>query len=265
MKEIKLEDILKKTSELPEEIKAILFGEEISETIQEIGNKHKLMIDQLGDLADEINLVVLGFTAATEFKNSLQERLGVDAATSSGLADEINKMIFQKIRAKLMEIKNGKDSTTPSIPQDQDDIKSSIPTMVEGEPTSAATPMPGAPSVKPEISTSSVEPVQKSTPPLIVPPLNTPAQNITKKTEIGSVENTIKTLEPRVSPFKQKLEEDVVFRTPAQTSKHEAPPAVPETDPRDTPATEDKVGLPPLPTKEDIKYGGKDPYREPLE
>jgi hypothetical protein len=89
---------------LPKDIQDAIFSVDVAEIIRTTGEKHKLMIDKIGELADETGLVMLGFTHPSQFISHLAERLEVDKAVAKEIAEEINTKVFFPIRENLKKI-----------------------------------------------------------------------------------------------------------------------------------------------------------------
>ena len=63
-------------------------------------------IEQIGDLANETGMVMLGVTHPNEFIANLADRLEVDKEKARAIAQEINEQIFKKVRESLRKIHN---------------------------------------------------------------------------------------------------------------------------------------------------------------
>ena len=59
---------------LPEDLKDAIFGLEMNEIVEKIGRENQLNIEQIGDLANETGMVMLGVTHPNEFIGNLTER-----------------------------------------------------------------------------------------------------------------------------------------------------------------------------------------------
>ncbi len=97
----KLKEIYKK---LPEDLKEAMSSVDSSEIIQNIGRKHQLTVDKMGELAGEIGLVMLGLTHPRDFISNLSQRLGVDKEKAGKIAEDANGQIFAKVRESLKKI-----------------------------------------------------------------------------------------------------------------------------------------------------------------
>ena len=63
---------------LPEDLKEAIFSVDMSEIVEKIGREKQLNIEQIGDLANETGMVMLGVTHPNEFIANLADRLEVD-------------------------------------------------------------------------------------------------------------------------------------------------------------------------------------------
>lgn len=108
---------------LPQDLRDALFDIDSSGTIITIGEKHKLNVDEMGELADETGQVMLGVTHPNNFISNLAERLGVDKQKAKEIAEDINVNVFKKVRESLKKIHNIRDekeakTETPPKPKD---------------------------------------------------------------------------------------------------------------------------------------------------
>lgn len=90
-----------------------MFDVDSSEVITSIGKKHKLAIDEMGELASETGRVMLGLTHPNNFISNLAQRLGVDKQKAKEIAEDININIFKKVRESLKKIHGIEDGETP--------------------------------------------------------------------------------------------------------------------------------------------------------
>lgn len=89
---------------LPEDVKDAVFSVDSSKVIQEIGEKKELTVDKIGELADEVGLVMFGLTHPKDFIANLSKRLEVDRTKAKEIAEEINTRLFSKIRESLKKV-----------------------------------------------------------------------------------------------------------------------------------------------------------------
>ena len=106
MKNFTEEQIAQMYDNLPEDLKDAIFGLEMNEIVERIGRENQLNIEQIGDLANETGMVMLGVTHPNEFIANLAERLEVDKEKARAIAQEINEQVFKKVRDSLRKIHN---------------------------------------------------------------------------------------------------------------------------------------------------------------
>ncbi len=98
------EQLLEKYRALPKEVREAIFSINTAEIIRQIGEKHKLMIDKIGELADETGLVMLGLGHPNQFISHLTERLEINHELAKEIAQEVNLKIFYPIREHLKKM-----------------------------------------------------------------------------------------------------------------------------------------------------------------
>jgi predicted RNA-binding protein with RPS1 domain len=101
---------------LPDNIREAYSSEDTVNKIKAISDKHRLHIDQLGELSDEIGLVMLGITKPTDFVKNIAERLKVDQVTAEAVGVDINNEIFLPIRESLEKISSEPPATGTTTP-----------------------------------------------------------------------------------------------------------------------------------------------------
>src|SRR3990167_6379620 len=106
MKNFTEEQIAQMYDNLPEDLKDAIFGLEMNEIVERIGRENQLNIEQIGDLANETGMVMLGVTHPNEFIGNLTERLEVDKEKARAIAGGINEQVFKKVRESLRKIHN---------------------------------------------------------------------------------------------------------------------------------------------------------------
>ncbi|OGZ27271.1 MAG: hypothetical protein A3F95_00055 [Candidatus Nealsonbacteria bacterium RIFCSPLOWO2_12_FULL_39_31] len=106
MKNFTEEQIAQMYDNLPEDLKDSIFGLEMNEIVEKIGRENQLNIEQIGDLANETGMVMLGVTHPNEFIGNLADRLEVDKEKARAIAGEINEQVFKKVRDSLRKIHN---------------------------------------------------------------------------------------------------------------------------------------------------------------
>lgn len=98
------EQLFAKYEKMPKDLQNAILSAETSGVIDAIAKKYGLNIEQTGNLADEIGLLMLGETHPSDFINNLNRRLGADPETTKKIAQEINEQIFSKVKESLRKI-----------------------------------------------------------------------------------------------------------------------------------------------------------------
>lgn len=93
---------------LPEEIQDVMASMDSTYAIRTIGQKHQLHIDQIGELADAVGLVMLGLEKTDKLLSNIQTRLKIDQTTANAIAREVNEQIFLPIRESLQKLHENK-------------------------------------------------------------------------------------------------------------------------------------------------------------
>jgi hypothetical protein len=106
MRQFTSEQIQERFETLPTDLQEAVSSPEVNEIIQEIGRKHDLHIDQVGELVDAIGLVMLGLVPAKDFVRTFSEESGVEQKTAEQIADDINKEVFSQIRSSIQKMED---------------------------------------------------------------------------------------------------------------------------------------------------------------
>lgn len=148
--------VLEKYNELPEKVRLAYSSEETTETIQQIGKKYNLHVDQMGELANQIGLIMIGVNRPDNLINQLKEVLKIEEKMATEIATAVNVEIFSPLREHL---KNGSGFSDTSLPAREQLIREiENPTPIAHTPPSpkaaedkpATTPTPEA-APKPDI------------------------------------------------------------------------------------------------------------------
>ena len=94
-------NILERLEKLPPQVKDVMFSWATADKMFDIGKQHNLSIDKIGEVTNETGLLMLGVTHPNDFVGNLTERLQIDRATASKIADDINREIFAPVREHL--------------------------------------------------------------------------------------------------------------------------------------------------------------------
>lgn len=178
--------VQQRLKELPEEIRMAVLSADLDRKIQSIGQKHKLHIDQIGNLEDETLLVMLGFSDPVEFMDQLVERLSVTPVEASLISADVVHDVFMPIRESMRlwaeRKKLTKDADTTPVPTNS--VSSVV--MPSSKPPPVPTPIAApsapasAPAPKPAPELSSIDSMlsqKQVTPPAgaATPPQTPPA------------------------------------------------------------------------------------------
>lgn len=108
------EELEKQFATAPDMIRQALFSDETSAAVRAIGDKHGLHIDQIGSLADEIGVTMLGLEPASDFIKNIQTRLNISASEAEQIAMEVNKNIFLRLREVMKKPEEIPETPTPT-------------------------------------------------------------------------------------------------------------------------------------------------------
>lgn len=93
----------KELRKAPEKIREAILSVEGFNAFEKIAKESGLHIDKLGILAKEIDMVMLGITSATEFKQRIETSLQIDSEKAEIIAKSVNDQMFSKIRDSLKQ------------------------------------------------------------------------------------------------------------------------------------------------------------------
>lgn len=89
---------------LPLDLREAMSSINTSTAVEQIAGEHRLLIDKMGILAEEIGKVMLGVSPPKDFIRNLSDKLGVDRETARNIADDVNQQIFSKVRESLRKL-----------------------------------------------------------------------------------------------------------------------------------------------------------------
>ena len=116
--EISIEDMQKKFEELPEDLRWAIMAANVDEKIAEIGSRDGLNVEQMGKLELEVNATLFGFYPSDKFQDSLKISLGFPDDRIKLIVDDVNEMIFKKVREELKNSSEGIEETAEEKDQD---------------------------------------------------------------------------------------------------------------------------------------------------
>lgn len=94
---------------LPADLKEAILSVETAEKMALLRDKHSLMLDQAGELGDELGLLMIGLTKQKDFVVNITKRLGIPTEKAVQISVDINKEILNPVRASLQKIQEEKD------------------------------------------------------------------------------------------------------------------------------------------------------------
>jgi len=104
MNDYTTQDIRKAYERLPESLQDAVASTDIDNLVQEIGKSFNLHIDQVGALAEETGLVLLGFAHPREFVGNIQRRLKISSEEAQKIGGAIDDEIFTQVREGLRSL-----------------------------------------------------------------------------------------------------------------------------------------------------------------
>ncbi|MCX6739545.1 MAG: hypothetical protein NT098_05895 [Candidatus Parcubacteria bacterium] len=90
--------------ELPDDVKEAMTSVDTVQVLNEIKEKYKLHIDQIGQLSAEIALVMIGASSPQRFISKMESSMNISEETAKNIASEVNEKIFQVVRTTLKNI-----------------------------------------------------------------------------------------------------------------------------------------------------------------
>ena len=106
--QIKIENAKK---QLPEETLAAIAAVPWQAEIIKMRETRGYSFEQLGDLELETELLLCGLLSPKDYPRELQNRMRISAAAANDLVEEMNKLVFSKIKEALIENTEKKNSS----------------------------------------------------------------------------------------------------------------------------------------------------------
>lgn len=97
------EQVQKQFDNLTPELKKIIATLDMEGLIDSLHKEYGLHLDQLGVLATEITMVLVGLNPSTSFRDRLTKKVGVAEDVANLITYKLNQQIFSKIRQELMK------------------------------------------------------------------------------------------------------------------------------------------------------------------
>lgn len=164
------EQFEKKFSSLPKEVRDVILAADTGNILRDIGKKHKLHVDQIGELMEAVDFVMLGILSPGDFIRDLYERMApIDKQKVREIAHEVNERIFQKIRESLKQVHNmtgGGDGRSVSsgepVPRkEKSEVPPNLPVAREETVHEREKPRETAPDMKTNVASPAVPPEAK--------------------------------------------------------------------------------------------------------
>lgn len=197
---------------LPKKVREIIASIDITNEIANLRSKHHLMLDQIATLELETMLVMIGLEPADNFVKNLESSLKIDESKAVLIANDLNELIFQKIRHAMME-EIGDQKSEGDLDKDKilAEIENPTPTFPKAEIVANSTPK----TILPEIAPSQT--IQKYTVPtqtqnIVEQKLTKPTHIEPKETEISlkkipqTTKTSISEKKPAFDPYKEPLD-----------------------------------------------------------
>lgn len=115
---------------LPEPVKKAIGSFDWAREVFDIGRKHNMHIDRIGELQTEVMLVVLGLTSPADFQTELLEKIEPNRDIAYEVSDEVNKRVFIRIR-DFMKGFYENEAAAPA-PAKDDELASSEKSVLRG-------------------------------------------------------------------------------------------------------------------------------------
>ena len=104
MRQFTQQEIQDQFDRLPTEIQDAINASDLPDKISGIGKKYALHTDQLGELVDEIGLVILGLRRSSDFIGDIISRLSINSKDANAIAGDVNTVIFSTIKTHIQNV-----------------------------------------------------------------------------------------------------------------------------------------------------------------
>lgn len=98
------QEFTKKYNELPPNLREAYVSVNTDKILEEIGKKHGLRIDQIGELMNETGYVMLGATPPSDYVMKIEGTVGVSREKAKAIAVDVNEQVFKAIRDALKRV-----------------------------------------------------------------------------------------------------------------------------------------------------------------
>ena len=110
------EELAQKFAALPANIASYVYSSDMEEALQAITEKHQIHIDQMGVLETEVVDTLIGAESGETFTSRITESLEINETKASAVADDVNRLVFLKIRESMQEASEAKIIIQPEPP-----------------------------------------------------------------------------------------------------------------------------------------------------
>lgn len=104
MRQFTADEIQEQFEKLPADVQAAVTSTEVNDKIEAIAKKYNLLIDQTGELVDEIGLAMLGLVRSGDFVEHLISRCSISRKAALEIAEDVNTDVFSTIKKYMREL-----------------------------------------------------------------------------------------------------------------------------------------------------------------
>src|SRR3989344_565259 len=115
----------KRYDTIPPDVREAISSVEVSKQLQIIGMEHRIHIDTLDTIAQEVGLVMLGLTHPRDFKAKIKSNLPLKEEEVDAITTDIDEKIFKPIKASLMAM-HGEKAAEESIEESVEEIHADV-------------------------------------------------------------------------------------------------------------------------------------------
>ena len=193
--------IEERMEELPKALANAIRSSNWEKIVFDIGRKHDMHVDDIGELQNELILVLVGIVHPDEFRSIVINEIGVRSDDADDIIEEINREINEQIKNQLkLELAKEEESLTDD---DVSEMKKAGVSLGEEEEDETSD------QIKEEVTDASVVPDTK-TASVVAPikqeePAKSAPQSAVFKTKVSSIDASDK---PRnfLDPYREPLE-----------------------------------------------------------
>ncbi|MBI3633894.1 MAG: hypothetical protein HY226_06445 [Candidatus Vogelbacteria bacterium] len=154
---------------LPEELKDAIVSVDTAKIINDTGKKYGLHVDQIGAVANQTGLVLLGIVHPTEFVSAVTKAAGIERVVASQIASDINDKIFLKVREILQGVTAKKTEEEPAEENGPRPLRDALLQAIENPEGLTKKPVPPKPAPIPLVEIKDPYAPTKATAPVMAP------------------------------------------------------------------------------------------------